>query len=143
MNAGVGATGELNPPATLVTFDKHSTGFIALSQGKTDAHVTLDDTLNSMAMKSPNPNNWQVRGPDLFCIQSGILLAENDSNWRDMVNHSLCYLIETGEFDRLYDEWFAGESPKSGYQRELSPEIRALIHNQCPFGSERFLEKKG
>ena len=135
----MGRTGELTPPAKLVGFDKHSTGFIALSQGKTDAHVTLDDTLNSIAMKSPNPENWEVRGPDLFCIQSGILLPENDSDWRDMVNHSMCYLIETGEFDRMYDVWFAGPEPKSGYQRELSADIRALIHNQCPFGSEKFL----
>ena len=53
--SALGASGKLNPPATVVAFDKHSTGFLALSQGKTDAHVTLRDTLVSMAKKSPNP----------------------------------------------------------------------------------------
>ena len=83
-----------------------------------------------------------MRGPDLFCINSGILLAENDSDWRDMVNNALCYLIVTDEYDRMYDEWFAGSSPKSGYQRELSSEVRSLIRGQCPFGAEKFLDAK-
>lgn len=137
----MGESGELNPPAQVVTFDKHSTGFIALSQGKTDAHVTLDDTLLSIARKSPDPKAWDVRGPDLFCIPNGILLPENDSNWRDMVNQSLCYFIVTGGYDKLYDEWFAGDAPKAGYTRVQSAELKTIIHGQCPYGSETFLTK--
>lgn len=138
----MGESGELNPPAEVVTFDKHSTGFIALSQGKTDAHVTLDDTLFSIANKSPNPEGWEVRGPDLFCIPNGILLAENDSNWRDMVNQSLCYFIVTGGYDKLYDEWFSGDAPKAGYKRVQSAELKTVIRGQCSYGSENFLKKK-
>lgn len=137
----MGQSGELNPPAQVVSFDKHSTGFIGLSQGKTDAHVTLDDTLLSIAGKSPNPEAWEVRGPDLFCIPNGILLPENDSNWRDMVNHSLCYFIVTGGYDKLYDEWFAGDAPKAGYKRPQSDELKTVIRGQCPYGSESFLQK--
>lgn len=135
----MGQSGELDPPATVVDFDKHSTGFIALSQGKTDVHVTLDDTLLSLKQKSPDPDAWEVRGPDMFCIPNGILLPENDSDWTDMVNHSLCYLIVTGAYDGLYDEWFAGDHPKAGYQREQSDALKTVIHNQCPWGSEEFL----
>ncbi|MDA0675663.1 MAG: transporter substrate-binding domain-containing protein, partial [Proteobacteria bacterium] len=61
------AKGELKPPVKVVPFDKHSTGFIALSQGKTDAHVTMDDALIALSMASPNPADWDVRGPDIFC----------------------------------------------------------------------------
>lgn len=138
----MGQSGELNPAPKVVSFDKHSTGFIALSQGKTDAHVTLDDVLISLAMNSPNPGDWEVRGPDLFCIINGIILPENDSNWTDMVNHSLCYFIVTGGYDKLYEEWFLGAKPKAGYKRELSPAIRTTIHNQCPDGADKFLEAK-
>lgn len=137
----MGESGELNPPAQVVTFDKHSTGFIALSQGKTDAHVTLDDTLLSIASKSPNPEGWEVRGPDLFCTPNGILLQENDSNWRDTVNQSLCYFIVTGGYDKLYDEWFAGDAPKAGYKRVQSAELKTILKGQCPYGSEAFLTK--
>lgn len=135
----MGKSGDLNPPAIVVDFDKHSTGFIALSQGKTDAHVTLDDTLLSIKQNAPNPEAWEVRGPDMFCIPNGILLPENDSDWADMVNYSLCYLIATGAYDRLYDDWFSGDQPKAGYQREQSDAIKTVIHNQCPWGSDQFL----
>lgn len=133
-------SGVLNPPAKLVTFDKHTSGFLALSQGKTDAHVTLDDALIGLQMKSPNPEHWAVRGPDIFCINQGIILPENDSNWRDMVNQALCYFIVSGGYDKLYEEWFLSDDPKAGYHREQSDAVRALIHGQCPFGSEKFLE---
>jgi len=135
-------TGELKPPVQVVTFDKHTTGFIALGQGKTDAHVTLEDTLLSMAITSPNPDEWEVRGPDVFCTISGIILPQNDSKWRNMVNHSLCYFITSGGYDKLFEEWFGGDKPKAGFKRKLSPEIRAAIFNQCPDGSETFIEAK-
>jgi len=135
------ASGELNPPAQLITSDKHSSGFISLSQGKTDAHVTLDDALIGLMMRAPEPERWAVRGPDIFCINQGIILPENDSNWRDMVNQSMCYFIVTGGYDELYAEWFLGDSPKAGYVRVQSDPLRSLISSQCPFGSETFLDE--
>jgi ABC-type amino acid transport substrate-binding protein len=137
----LGKSGKLNPPATVVTFDKHSTGFLALSQGKTDAHVTLRDTLVSMANKSPKPDNWQVNGPSLFCNLNGIILPEDDSDWKDMVDHSLCYFIVTGGYEKLWDEWFSGANPKAGYQKTQSDTVRTLVYNQCSWGAEKFLNK--
>ncbi len=132
--------GRLKPPVRVVPFDKHSTGFIALSQGKTDAHVTMDDALLTLAAASQNPAEWEVRGPDIFCTVSGIIVQENDSNWRDMIDHSLCYFIMSGGYDKLYADWFSGPNAKAGYQRELSSEVRFMIRNQCPDGSERFIQ---
>jgi len=132
--------GRLKPPVRVVPFDKHSTGFIALSQGKTDAHVTMDDALLTLAAASQNPAEWEVRGPDIFCTVSGIIVQENDSNWRDMIDHALCYFIMSGGYDKLYAEWFSGPNAKAGYQRELSSEVRFMIRNQCPDGAERFIQ---
>ncbi len=134
------ADGRIKPAVRVVPFDKHSTGFIALSQGKTDAHVTMDDALLTLAAASPNPSEWEVRGPDIFCTVSGIIVQENDSNWRDMIDHSLCYFIMTGGYDRLYAEWFSGPNAKAGYERALSSEVLFMIRNQCPDGAERFLQ---
>jgi glutamate/aspartate transport system substrate-binding protein len=132
--------GRMKPPVRVVPFDKHSTGFIALSQGKTDAHVTMDDALLTLAASSPNPKEWAVRGPDIFCTVSGIIVQENDSNWRDMIDHSFCYFVMTGGYDKLYEDWFSGPNAKAGYERELSPEVKFMIRNQCPDGAERFIQ---
>lgn len=132
--------GRFKPPVRVVPFDKHSTGFIALSQGKTDAHVTMDDALLTLAAASQNPSEWEVRGPDIFCTVSGIIVQQNDSNWRDMIDNSLCYFIMSGGYDKLYAEWFSGPTAKAGYRRELSPEVRFMIRNQCPDGADRFIQ---
>ncbi len=132
--------GRMKPPVRVVPFDKHSTGFIALSQGKTDAHMTMDDALLTLAMSAPNPQDWEVRGPDIFCTVSAIIVQQNDSPWRDMLDHAFCHFVATGGYDALYDSWFKGPNAKAGYERELSPEVRFMIRNQCPDGADRFVQ---
>lgn len=132
--------GRMNPPVRITPFDNHSTGFIALSQGKTDAHMTMDDALLTLAASAPKPSDWEVRGPDIFCTVSGIIMQQNDTKWENMINHSLCYFILSGGYDKLYAEWFSGPNAKAGYERELSPEVRFMIRNQCPDGAERFIQ---
>jgi len=138
--ANMNTDGRLRLPVRIMPFDNHSTGFLALSQGKTDAHVTMEDALLTLSSASPNPKEWEVRGPDIFCTVSGIILQKNDSNWRRMIDHALCYFIATGGYDRLYDDWFKGPNAKAGYERELTPEVRFMIRNQCPDGAERFIQ---
>jgi ABC-type amino acid transport substrate-binding protein len=134
------ADGRMKPPVRIVPFDKHSTGFIALSQGKTDVHMTMDDALLTLAMSAPNPRDWEVRGPDIFCTVSAIIVQQNDSPWRDMIDHAFCNFVVTGGYDALYDDWVKGPNAKAGYERELSPEVRFMIRNQCPDGSDRFVQ---
>ena len=136
----MGKSGEINPPPKVIGFEKHSLGFLALQQGKTDAHVTLDVTLNSLKLKSKNPDEWTVHGPELFCMPNGILLAEDDSDWTDTVNGALCYLVKTGEYDLIYNDWFAGDNPKAGFQRPLPIALRYVLDNQCPSGSEKWIK---
>ena len=91
-------------------------------------------------MKAKNPDDWTVHGPELKCMPNGILLAEDDSDWTDMVNHSFCYLVKTGEYDRIYKDWFGGDNPKAGFQRPIPTALRYVLDNQCPTGSEKWLK---
>ena len=52
--------GKFNPPVKIISFDKHPNGFLGLQQGKTDAHVTLDDALHRLKMKAADPSKWEV-----------------------------------------------------------------------------------
>jgi ABC-type amino acid transport substrate-binding protein len=142
MLTAMGKSGEISPAPKLITFSKHSLGFLALDQGKTDVHVTLDVTLHSLKNKAKKPDEWTVHGPELFCIPNGILLPENDSDWKDTVDHALCYLIATGEFDRIYDDWFASDKSKAGFKRAMPAPVQTVLKNQCSFGIEKWLDKK-
>ncbi len=138
----MGQTGKINPPPRVVAFPTHAVGFLALDQGRTDAHVTLDVALRSLQIKAKDPSEWVVHGPELFCIPNGIVLPQNDSKWTRTVNHALCYMIHTGDFYKLYDEWFGEKDPKAGFPLPLSPATRTVLDNQCPFGIEAWLEKR-
>jgi ABC-type amino acid transport substrate-binding protein len=138
----MGANGQINPPPKIIAFPTHAVGFLALEQGRTDVHVTLDVALRGLAVAAKSPDEWSVHGPDLFCIPSGIILPQNDSKWTRTVNNALCTLIANGDFDKLYDEWFGPNRPKAGFPLPMSPTTYTVIHNECPYGIENWLPKK-
>lgn len=138
----MGQTGKINPPVQLVTFPTHSVGFLALEQGRTDAHVTLDVSLKSLAMRAQNPGEWAVSGPDLMCTPNGIILPQNDSKWKRTVDHALCYFIHTGGYMKLWDEWFGDTKPKAGFALPISEQTKTVLYGQCPFGIEDWLKAK-
>lgn len=138
----MGQKGKIKPAPRVVTFTSHANGFLALDQGKTDVHITQATALIGLKQNAKNPSDWVVGGPDLFCIVNGIILPQNDSKWTTTVNHALCYLIVTNQFQTLYDEWFKGPKAKAGFELPMSPKIRTVIENQCPFGAETWLDRK-
>lgn len=138
----MGQTGKISPPAQIVIFPTHSVGFLALEQGRTDAHVTLDVSLKSLAMRAQNPGEWAVSGPDLMCTPNGIILPQNDSKWKRTVDHALCYFIHTGGYMKLWDEWFGENKPKAGFALPISEQTKTVLYGQCPFGIEDWLKAK-
>ena len=137
----LGTSGKVKPAPQVIAFPTHAVGFLALEQKRTDVHVTLDSALLALAAKAQKPSDWTVHGPDVFCTLSGIILPQNDSKWRHMVNHALCYFIESGEYDKLYDSWFAGKTPKAGFPLPQNAMTKTILHNQCPLGIDNWLSK--
>jgi len=138
----MGRTGKISPPPQIVTFPTHAVGFLALEQGRTDLHVTLDVALKALQIKAQNPDEWVVEGPDLMCTPNGIILPQNDSKWKRTVDHALCYFIHTGGYDKLWDEWFGDTAPKAGFPLPISESTKIVLRGQCPFGIEDWLAKK-
>lgn len=136
----MGQNGKISPPPRVVTFPSHAVGFLALEQGRTDVHITLDVALRGLQVKAKDPSEWVVHGPELFCIPNGIIVPQNDSKWRNMINNALCYMINNGDFYKLYDEWFGEKSPKAGFPLPITTTTRNLLEGQCPFGIEAWLK---
>ena len=105
----MGKNGKINPPPKMTAYTSMANAFLALDQGKVDVYVTSAPALISARQNAKNPDDWVVDGPDLFCISNGIILPQNDSKWTTTVNKALCYLITTGEFQNIYDDWFKGK----------------------------------
>lgn len=99
----------LSPPIDIKTFEKHTIGFLALREGKTEVHITDGIALAGLMAKSPDPENWEVRGGFLVYSPLAFIVRENDSDFRDLVNHTLIEAIEDGRFMEIYDRWLGPE----------------------------------
>jgi ABC-type amino acid transport substrate-binding protein len=52
------------------------------------------------------------------------MVPENDSRWRDFVNHTFMELIDSGKYFALYDKWF-GERGVVPYP--MSDQVRTYM----------------
>lgn len=100
---------EVSPQATVVVFQDHPSGFLALEQGKVDAFTTDGIILAGLRARSPNAANYEVVGDFYTNEPYSLILRENDSKWRDFVNHALMELLEDGMYFTMYDKWFGVE----------------------------------
>lgn len=118
------ASGLVKPTCKKVLFEEHNKGFLALQQGKIHAYFTDASILAGMKAKAKNPDDWEIVGRYLTYEPYGILLPENQGEWRDFVNATLIKMIKSGRFEAIYDKWFGpdGEVPLA-----MSNEYKVLL----------------
>ena len=106
-----GSTGEKNlraaqPKTDMVIFQEQPAVFLALEQGRIVAYVNDGILLTGLAAKARDPKEYEVVG-DFFSKEPyACMVPENDSKWRDFVNHTFMELIDSGRFFELYEKWF-------------------------------------
>jgi len=110
VGAAHASTGEKNlrasqPKADVVIFQDHPAGLLALEQGRIVAYAHDGILLAGLTAKAKNPKDYEVVG---FLAKDpySCSVPENDSKWRDFVNHTFMELIDSGKFFELYEKWF-------------------------------------
>jgi len=106
-----GTTGEkalraAQPRADVVTFQDQGAVFLALEQGRIVAYANDGILLAGLAAKAKNPKDYEVVGGLFSKEPYSCMVPENDSKWRDFVNHTMMELIDSGKYFLLYDKWF-------------------------------------
>lgn len=94
------------PKADVVVFQDHPAAFLALEQGRIVAYVSDGILLAGLAAKAKNPKDYAVVGGFLSKDPYSCMVPENDSKWRDFVNHTFMELIDSGKFFEVYEKWF-------------------------------------
>lgn len=103
---GEGALRTSQPKADVVTFQDIGPGFLALEQGKIVAYAQDSILLAGMVARAKNPKDYEVVGGFFTKDPYSCMVPENDSKWRDFVNHTFMELIDNGKYFELYDKWF-------------------------------------
>ncbi len=99
-------SGRIQPKFQKVLFDEHDQGFQALQQGAIAAYCTDESILAGMKASASNPRNWKIVGNYLTYEAYGMILPQNQSEWRDFVNATLVNLIKSGRFKKIHAKWF-------------------------------------
>lgn len=122
------AEGTISPACIIETVEDHPQGFLALSEGKTDAYCTDGSLLAGMKQAAPAPEDWEVVGRLFTYDPYAYIVPEGDSDWRDFVNTFLIHLIKSGEFYKIYDKWMG---PNGVVPIDMTHEYKTLLELQC------------
>jgi ABC-type amino acid transport substrate-binding protein len=111
VGATKGTTGEqalraLQPKVDVVSFQDLPAALLALEQGKIVAWAQDGILLAGLVAKARNPQDYEVVGSFFTKDPYSCMVPENDSKWRDFVNHTFMELIDNGKYFELYDKWF-------------------------------------
>jgi polar amino acid transport system substrate-binding protein len=104
---------EIQPKATIQTFEGWPETFLALAQGTVDAAATDLTILASLRASAPDPQDYEVLTNKEAVWgggEYGIGVRENDSKWRDQVNYALQDMWLDGAWDRIFDKWVGAQS---------------------------------
>ena len=109
----IGTTGaqeaQTIPGAEISTFDNSALALKELSNGRVDA-VVNDAPVTLYAIKIGNLDDIEVVGELLTEEYYGIALPKDSPNLVK-INDALDRLLQSGEYRRIYQQWFAGEPP--------------------------------
>lgn len=90
----------------ILSVKDHDQGFLALQTDRVDAYSTDDILLYGLIKKSKNPDDYKVVGEFLSYDPYAIMVPQNDSEFRLVVNKTLAWLFRTGKINDIYDKWF-------------------------------------
>jgi polar amino acid transport system substrate-binding protein len=125
--SGEKALRAVQPKADVVAFQEHPAAFLALEQGRIVAYANDGILLAGLVTKARNPKDYEVVGDFFGKEPYSCMVPENDSKWRDFVNHTFMELIDSGKLFELYEKWF-GERGVVPYP--LSEQVRNYLMMQ-------------
>lgn len=115
---------ELAPQAHLILFDSASQGFQALKSGHIDAYTNDGVVLAGLLAIAEDPAAWRIAGKLISYEPYAFAMRENDSRFRDLVNHTLMEAIQSRQYIALYNKWL-GQLGMVPYP--ISKEVQAFL----------------
>ncbi len=103
---------QIQPKATIQTFQGWPEAFFALERGTVDAVATDNIILAGLRASSPDPGKYSLVGREGIYSGGyyGIALRENDSKSRDTLNFLLQDQWTDGTWQKAFDKWLGKDS---------------------------------
>lgn len=120
--------GAIKPPATIVVYQEHPQGMLALEKGMLDAYCTDGTLLGGLKAKAPKPDDYKIVGGMLTYDPYAFIVRQNDSAFLDFINAQIIEMIKDGRYMTIYDKWFG---PKGVLPMPITDEFKTLLKLQA------------
>jgi polar amino acid transport system substrate-binding protein len=108
---------QINPDATVVKYADNAALGKALAADEIDAATNDYLVLSGMIASSADPAGLRIAGDRMTTEPYGIAVAQNQSAWRNAINHALLALWESQDWHASADTWFG---PTSKYASPIN-----------------------
>jgi polar amino acid transport system substrate-binding protein len=104
---------QVSPDAKVELFADFPALQAALDGGKVEAITSDLIILAGMVKNAPDPDAYRIAGERFTTEPYGIAVPQNQSAWRNAINHALLELWEEGRYQEIVKTWFG---PGKKYQ---------------------------
>ncbi len=108
---------QINPDAVVEKYADNAALGKALKAGEIDAATNDYLVLSGMIASSEDPAAWRIAGDRMTSEPYGIAVPQNQSAWRNAINHALLALWESQDWHASADTWFG---PTSKYASPIN-----------------------
>jgi glutamate/aspartate transport system substrate-binding protein len=97
--------------ATIVQAKDHGESMLMLRTGRAAAWFEDDILIAGLVANAPNPKALKLL-PNTYAVSYyGLVLRKDDAEFKGLVDGVIKAMMASGEFTRLYDQWFASPIP--------------------------------
>jgi glutamate/aspartate transport system substrate-binding protein len=125
---------ELNLQSKLVSAPDHAASFAMLQSGQADAFLLDDILLAGFRASAPDPSKFRILD-DVYRLEAlAIMLSPDDADFKAIVDGEMKRLIQSGEINAIYRQWFEQPIPPKG--TNLRWPIGHLLRNSFRYPSD-------
>lgn len=115
------------PKGDIIEAKTPAMGFLDLKQGKIDALCADRILLEGLRAKASRPDIWETVDFAIIYEPYAYMIREDNSDFRDFVNNTIVWTINTGRFFEMYNKWMGPKPLKTLEKR--SHKISAKVRN--------------
>lgn len=120
----------------ITTAKDHDASFLNVQQGLADAFGMDDILLYGLRAAAAKPTDFAVVGKPIQVEPYACMVRKDDPAFKAVVDKAIIGLMESGEFTKMYEQWFTKPIPPKGINLELpmSEELKANLtaHSDKP-----------
>ena len=107
----------------------HADAFLMVEGDRAAAFGMDDILLYGLKANAKNPDDFEVVGDSLQVEPYACMLRKDDPAFKKLVDGVIGGMMESGQFDRLYERWFMQPIPPKAIALKvpMSPELKANV----------------